>query len=181
MAASLGQGILPVRPEYVLRGGLTMRTGFRRARRSRLLILIALLLAFAGAIFTGTAGPASAAAACSAGTYFNGSNCVPAGPGYYVAVAGATSETPCPAGTFQPNAGQVSCEPATPGHFAAAAGQASDTPCPPGTYQPNTGQTGCEPAAPGHYVSAAGQASDTPCAPGTFQPNTGQTGCILAS
>jgi hypothetical protein len=98
-----------------------MRTGVRRARRSRLLILITLLLALAGAIFTGTAGSASAATTCSAGTYFNGSNCAPADPGYYVAVAGATSDTACPAGTYQPLTGQTSCVPVTAGEKAPTA------------------------------------------------------------
>ena len=158
-----------------------MRTGVRRAQRSRLLILIALLLAFAGAIFTGTAGPASAAAACSAGTYFNGSNCVPAGPGYYVAAAGATSETPCPAGTFQPNAGQTGCEPAAPGHYVSAVGQASDTPCAPGTYQPNSGQTGCILASVNHYVPGAGYAMQLACPAGTDQPLAGQTSCVTVA
>ena len=94
-----------------------MHIGLRRALRPRLLILVTLLLALGGAVLTGTAGPASAASTCSAGTYFNGSTCVPADPGFYVAVAGASSETPCPLGTFQPNAGQTACEPATAGHF----------------------------------------------------------------
>ncbi len=158
-----------------------MRTGVRRAQRSRLLILIALLLAFAGAIFTGTTGPASAAAACSAGTYFNGSNCVPADPGYYVAVAGATSETPCAPGTYQPNTGQTGCEPAAPGHYVSAVGQASDTPCAPGTYQPNSGQTGCILASVNHYVPGAGYVMQLACPAGTDQPLAGQTSCVTVA
>ena len=39
---------------------------------------------------------------CPAGQYDDGTGCVPADPGYYVPVAGATEQTPCPAGKFQP-------------------------------------------------------------------------------
>jgi Tyrosine-protein kinase ephrin type A/B receptor-like len=155
-----------------------MRIGLRRARRSRLLILVTLLLALGGAILTGTAGSASAATPCSAGTYFNGSSCVPAAPGYYVAVDGATSQTPCPVGSFQPNAGQTACEPATPGHFVGTVAAVSDTACPAGTYQPSTGQTGCIPASVNYYVPGAGSAKQLACPAGTDQPLTGQTSCI---
>lgn len=155
-----------------------MCTGVRRGRRSRLLVLITLLLALGGAILTGTAGPASAAAACSIGTYFNGTSCVPADPGYFVAITGATSETPCPAGTFQPDAGQAACEPATPGHFVATAAATSDTPCAAGTYQPSTGEAGCIPASVNHYVPVAGSTAQLACPAGTGQPLTGQTSCV---
>ena len=76
-----------------------MHLEIRRALNPRLVILAALLLALAGVMSVGTAGAASADSSCTAGTHFNGSNCVPADPGYYVAAAGATSETPCPDGS----------------------------------------------------------------------------------
>jgi hypothetical protein len=43
--------------------------------------------------------------ACSVGQFDNGSGCVNAAPGHYVSVAGATEQTPCDVGYYQPNAG----------------------------------------------------------------------------
>jgi Tyrosine-protein kinase ephrin type A/B receptor-like len=153
----------------------------RRSLGPRLLILAALLLALAGAIFTGTASPASADAACAAGTYSNGSTCLPAAPGYYVATDGATSQTPCPPGTYQPNAGAVSCMPAGPGYFVATVASTGQTPCAPGTYQPNAGAAACIAASVDHYVPDAGSTFQLACPAGTDQPLTGQTSCVTVT
>ena len=118
--------------------------------------------------------------ACPAGYYDNGSECVAADPGYYVASAGATSQTPCPPGTFQPLAGAVSCVAADPGHFVSVLGSIEETLCPVGTYQPSSGAVSCLPADPGHYVDQVGSIEQSLCAPGTYQPTSGASSCLLA-
>ncbi|MBK7393685.1 MAG: VCBS repeat-containing protein [Chloracidobacterium sp.] len=118
---------------------------------------------------------------CPAGKYFNGSACVDADPGYYVPTFGQTSQTPCAAGTFQPDSGAISCNDATPGHFVSGTAQIAQTPCEPGKYQPGTAATSCIDADMGYFVGSAGQELQTKCAIGSYQPNTGQTSCFLAS
>ena len=155
-----------------------MRIGNGRVRRACLLVLVTGLLALAAAMLPGAASPASATVTCSAGSYFNGSACVPASPGYYVPSSGATSETACPAGTYQPNSGAASCINADPGHYVPSSGQASQTACPAGTYQPNSGAASCIAASVDHYVPGSASTAQLPCPAGTYQPLTGQSSCI---
>ncbi|MEQ1921297.1 MAG: LamG-like jellyroll fold domain-containing protein [Pyrinomonadaceae bacterium] len=117
---------------------------------------------------------------CPAGQYFNGSACVFADPGYYVPTFGQTSQTPCAAGTFQPDSGAISCNDATPGHFVSGMAQIAQTPCSPGKYQPGTAATSCIDADMGYFVANPGQELQTKCVAGRYQPNTGQTSCLLA-
>ncbi len=56
---------------------------------------------------------------CTAGTYLNGNRCVDCTAGSYSS-AGAGSCTPCPAGTYQPDAGKSSCNPCTAGSYSIA-------------------------------------------------------------
>ena len=116
-------------------------------------------------------------AVCPAGQYDNGSGCVDADPGYYVDVAGATSETPCPVGYYQDQAGETSCKPAPAGSYVSTTGAASATLCLVGTYQDQIGATSCNPAPAGSYVSTTGATLATLCPVGTYQDQTGQTSC----
>jgi len=156
-----------------------MLIGHRRVLRTSLLVFVAGVLALAAVVLAG-ASPASAADPCSAGSYFDGSACVLASPGFFVPNAGATSETPCPAGTFQPNSGAVSCLNATPGNFVPTSGQATQTACPAGTFQPGSGAVSCLNATPGNFVPTSGQVGQTPCGTGTFQPGFGAASCLDA-
>ncbi len=119
-------------------------------------------------------------AVCPAGQYDNGSGCVDADPGYYVDVAGATEQTPCPVGTFQPVAGSISCDPATPGHYVDTTASVAQTACAAGYYQPSSGSMSCIAAAPGTYVDTSGAIASTPCPVGKYQPDSGQISCLLA-
>lgn len=97
--------------------------------------------------------------------------------------------SPCPSGTVQPAAGQMSCNPCGPGTFSIdsrtcaacppgtfsnAIRAAQCTPCPAGTIQPLSGQSGCVAINPGSYAKD-GQA--LPCPPGSFQDRPGQSSC----
>ena len=81
---------------------------------------------------------------CPAGTYDNGTACVNADPGYFVATAGATSQTPCPPGFYQPNAGSTSCIPAEPGYYVDTTAAIAQIACPVG-YTSEAGATACTP------------------------------------
>jgi hypothetical protein len=117
---------------------------------------------------------------CSPGTYDNGSGCVNADPGYYVSVSGATEQTPCALGTYQPNAGSTSCNLASPGHFADVTGMVMQIDCLPGSYQPNSGATSCILAEPGYYVPVSTAIAQIQCPVG-FTSLAGATACTLAT
>ena len=116
---------------------------------------------------------------CSPGTYNNGSGCVDAAPGYYVPVAGATSQTPCALGTYQPNAGAVSCIAAEPGHYVDVTAAVMQIDCLPGSYQPNSGATSCILADPGFFVPDPAAIEQYLCQRGTTSP-AGATACTSA-
>jgi hypothetical protein len=114
--------------------------------------------------------------ACAAGTYDTGNGCALADPGHYVAVAGATSQTPCALGFYQPNAGSTSCIAADPGHYVAAPASSAQTACAPGSYQPNSAAIACNLADPGFYVDTPGATAQTACPTGYTSP-AGATAC----
>ncbi|QQS31614.1 MAG: carboxypeptidase regulatory-like domain-containing protein [Acidobacteriota bacterium] len=118
---------------------------------------------------------------CPAGSWYNGTSCVAASPGFFVPTSGATSQTPCSAGTYQPNSGSTSCLFAPAGTFVSTTAATSPTLCSAGTFQPNVGQASCILAPAGTFVSTTGATAPTQCPSGRYQPNTGQTSCILAS
>jgi hypothetical protein len=105
----------------------------------------------------------SYATICAAGTYDNGSSCVNADPGYYVDIAGATSQTPCEMGFYQPNSGATSCIPAAPGKYAPTIGMIAATDCALGSYQPNAGSSSCILASPGYFVDTIGAVAQSLC------------------
>src|SRR4051812_7673464 len=96
-------------------------------------------------------GRAAADPVCTPGSFLSGGSCVAAPAGPYVATAGATSATPCAAGTYQPTAGQTSCLAAAPGSYVSQAGMTTASPCPAGTYSGAPAAQTCAPAPPGTY------------------------------
>jgi hypothetical protein len=129
-----------------------------------------------------TVTPGTAATPCSPGSYSTTGNapCTAADAGNFVSGTGATAETACLAGTYQPNTGQSSCVSADAGSFVANAGSTAETACLAGTYQPKTGQSSCVSADAGNFVANAGSASESQCLAGTYQPTTGQSSCLSA-
>ena len=118
-------------------------------------------------------------APCTPGTYDNGSGCVNADPGYYVPVSGATDQTPCAVGYYQPNAGAVSCIAAEPGHYVDVTGAVMQIDCLPGSYQPNSGAASCILAEADFFVPEPAMSEQIPC-PRAFTSLPGATECTLA-
>jgi hypothetical protein len=114
---------------------------------------------------------------CSPGSYSatGYGPCTAASPGNYVSTAGATGQTPCTPGTFQPNSGATSCNQADPGHFVAGTASATQAACSLGTYQPASGQMSCIPAGIGYYVDTTGATAQTPCPGDETTATTGST------
>ena len=113
---------------------------------------------------------------CQPGQYDDGTGCVDADPGYYVDVAGATEQTPCPAGKFQPASGATSCDPAEPGHFVATTASIAQFECDLGSYQPDYGANSCILASPDYYVDTTGAIEQTMCQAG-YTSEAGATEC----
>ena len=103
-----------------------------------------------------------------------------ANPGYYVDVAGATSQTECAPGTYQSNYAGVQCDLADPGYYAGGTAAPNQSPCAPGSYQPNSGQESCLPTDPGYFVNVEAAQMQSECALGSYQPDSGQDSCLLA-
>lgn len=120
--------------------------------------------------------------ACGPGTFSATGNepCTPAAPGSYVADAGATEATQCPAGTYSPVEGATSCTQAPAGSFVSDAGASSASACPAGTYSSVEGAVSCTPADPGSYVADTGATEATQCPAGTYSPVAGATSCTPA-
>jgi hypothetical protein len=152
-----------------------------RIERRNLGLVFALLAALVTVFMvSGGASPAQASSACEPGFYDAGNGCVAADPGYFVELPGATQQTECAAGSYQPFAGQVSCLLAPVGTFVAVTGAVAANECPIGRYQPSAGQTSCLLAPPGSFVDVTGAVAAIPCAPGSYQPSAGQSSCLLA-
>jgi hypothetical protein len=116
---------------------------------------------------------------CPAGQYNNGSGCVNAEPGYYVAATGATEQTPCALGTFQPHSGAVSCNLAPAGYYVDVEAALAAIACSAGSYQPNSGASSCMLASAGYYVPASGSIAQILCPEGTTS-TMGAAACTLA-
>ncbi len=108
------------------------------------------------------------AAACAAGTYSTSGNepCTPAGAGYFVATEGATSQTPCPSGSYSDQTGSVSCTLAPPGSYAPGPGAQGSLLCAAGTYSASAGSAACTPADAGFFVPSLGATSQSACPAG---------------
>ncbi|MDA8690435.1 hypothetical protein N9M86_05070 [Euryarchaeota archaeon] len=135
---------------------------------------------------------------CPSGTFqavTGQTSCEDADAGYYVDSSlgtGQTSQTPCPAGKYNPSPGStnvVDCIDADSGHYVDSSlgpGQTNQTPCSDGTYNANIGSTNpldCIVADTGHYVDptlGTGQTAQTPCPAGSYQASIGQSSCDIA-
>ena len=117
---------------------------------------------------------------CEPGSYGT-TTCVEAEPGFHVPTAGATSQTPCDAGTYSDTAGAVSCTDASPGYFVALSQSSAQEACPAGHYSANAAATECTPATKGHFVGSAAQSSQAQCVAGTYSSSTASTSCTDAS
>ena len=104
-------------------------------------------------------------AGCLAGTY-GVFNCSLADAGRFVDSDGATTQTVCPAGTFQDEAGQTSCKPAPAGTFVAFQAQREATNCAKGYFQDQERQSSCIAAPLNTYVDTEGAVSATACPAG---------------
>ena len=115
--------------------------------------------------------------------YSGQQNCIDADPGYFVDLVMATTQTPCPSGTYNPNfsaMSQSSCLESEEGYYVATEGSAVQDKCAPGTYQPSPGQSTCLEADPGFFTSSEASSTQEECAPGTYQPSPGQSTCLGA-
>jgi hypothetical protein len=120
---------------------------------------------------------------CPAGTYEDrvSFQCVDANPGYFVSNPGATEQTACLPGTYQPNSGAINCLITDPGFFVDTEAAVAQIACTPGTYQPNSGAISCLLATPGYFVDTEAAVAQIACTPGTYQPNSGAVSCLLAT
>ena len=115
-------------------------------------------------------------------------------PAGYVCLAGNTSSTPCPAGTYQPSIGATSlsaCLNSPAGYFVPVAGSAafiavppgymssqkaiSPTICSAGTYSAG-GASACTACPSGYQCPTAGMSAPLQCAAGTYA--SGGTACL---
>ncbi|HYI15024.1 MAG TPA: PxKF domain-containing protein, partial [Thermomicrobiales bacterium] len=119
---------------------------------------------------------------CQPGTFSaSGSEpCEMAPAGSFVADAGATAATLCPAGTYQDQLGQTSCVLAQPGSYVDTTGAVAAIPCAPGYFQPFEAQSSCNPAPAGSFVATSGATAATQCSPGTFSATSGAIACTEA-
>ncbi len=102
--------------------------------------------------------------------------CQQCNPGTYAGY-GATSCTPCQAGTFTNVSGSTSCTPCSAGSFSKS-GATSCTQCSAGTVSASRANM-CTSCTPGWYQDEAGKSSCKQCGAGTRSNHVnGSTGCI---
>ncbi len=116
-------------------------------------------------------------ALCSPGTFSaTGSEpCQAAPAGSFVNTTGATSATPCDAGSYSPSTGATSCLLAPPGTFVSSTGAAAATPCELGSFNGVAGSTTCLLAPIGSYVDTVGATAPTACPEGSTNSAAGAT------
>jgi hypothetical protein len=122
---------------------------------------------------------------CLAGKYETGApgghdlgDCTEADAGNTAQGSGDTSQTPCVAGKYQPDAGQSTCLEADAGNKVSNSGATAQTPCVAGKYQPDANQSTCLDAQTGHKVPLAGASAQTPCEAGSYTDQISQTECL---
>jgi hypothetical protein len=106
--------------------------------------------------------------------------CTEASPGHYTEGTGATTQTPCEAGTYNPNNGSTSgadCLQASLGNYVELIGQSTEQECAIGTFASIIHSEVCVEAEPGHYVAHSGSASQQECVAGTYSERTEATTC----
>jgi Repeat of unknown function (DUF5648)/Divergent InlB B-repeat domain len=121
----------------------------------------------------------AAATPCSAGTYSATGNtpCTNASAGNFVAAGGATAQTACAIGSFQPSAGASACTLASAGSYVGTSGATAQIQCAAGSFASNTGSSSCTLASVGFFVPLSGATAQTPCATGTSSTVSGATAC----
>ncbi len=149
---SLTASQLPARTYTSIKAYYPGATGFN-ASRSHLAPLT---------ITAGSAGIPSVAEVCSAGSYLDGSRCVPALAGWYVLSAGATSAKPCAAGTYSATPGSIGCSDAPAGSYVSTERAISATPCAAESFSKDSGSKTCTPCPPGK--TTVGKPGSTGCA-----------------
>ena len=119
---------------------------------------------------------------CDPGYFFSNRSgeCLPAPAGSFVATAGATSATKCPAGTYSSVLAARACELTNFGYFTANEGSVEATPCAPGSLSATRGSTSCVLVPAGYYTSEPGSANALPCPQGFFSATTGSSACTPA-
>ncbi len=118
---------------------------------------------------------------CPRGQYLIGYECFDADPGHYTPSEGMSEQLECPAGTFQPDAGQDHCLDTTRGHYTDTNASVNQTACLPGTYQDQVGQTSCIDSPAGYFTNTSAAEEAVACGLGEYQPTTGQTECLLSN
>ncbi len=101
--------------------------------------------------------------------------CKTSDPGFYAQNSGSSEQTPCLAGTYQPEFGGTECYESQSGSYVASDGLATPSSCPPGSYQPSAGQSSCIDASPGSFASMSSSTEQVSCPPGTWQDQPGQS------
>ena len=107
--------------------------------------------------------------------------CTAAAAGSFVAIVGATAQTACPAGKYQPSAGQILCIDAPPGSFAAGTGNTMAILCLTGSFSSTPGAAVCTLAPAGSFSLGQGNTAPQSCGAGNFSAFAGASLCNAAS
>ena len=112
------------------------------------------------------------------GMYSDGTtDCIQAREGHYVNQEGASTDTECSQGTYQPDKGKTSCIQADEGHYVDTQGATEQKECPEGTYQQYKNKTSCDDCPVGTYQNLSGQSICINCSKGQYQNYQKQTQC----
>lgn len=95
-------------------------------------------------VAAGAVGAAEASAECVAGSYINGTDCIPCHPGTYTSSPNSVECFDCIPGTYASEHEATSCTPCSVGYFSSTNGNTQCTQCPDGTTTPGTGATQCK-------------------------------------
>lgn len=121
---------------------------------------------------------------CAAGSWHNANECIQASPGYFVAEAGASSQTLCAAGSYSSSSGATACTLALPGYFVENTGLTEQTACVIGFFSDTEAATACTAAPIGSYVDATSATNALSCPTGTTTASTASTSvdaCSISS
>lgn len=120
---------------------------------------------------------------CPVGYYSTNGNvpCVPAPPGYYVSVEGATNPTSATPGNYVSGFAATNQTAAVAGAYCPVSNMSLAILAAPGFYVPATGASNETPADPGFYVSFYGATNETGASPGRYCPVAGMSNALTAS
>ena len=120
---------------------------------------------------------------CTPGFYSATGNapCTQTHPADFTSVLGATTETPCTPGQYQPAPqAESSCIPADIGHYATGPSATAQTPALPALTQPRPARRSATPPIRVMWWLIPAAPPRRLCLPGTYQPNAQETSCIPA-